>query len=147
MTIATEIKPGPFEIKGQRLNKAEKTRLAASGLKRCPACGHAKPFEAFGENDERSDGLRSTCKACAAAYIRRHRLTNPEADRRSRQREKAKLYRAKAILMKAVRHFEGREDWLSRIAHEIDDSPYSDKLTYISRDLDGLVSEYVYGEV
>lgn len=140
------IQPGPFEIKGKHISKAEKTRLAASGLKRCPVCGHAKPFEAFGDAPGRRDGLRTECKPCGAAYIRRRRAEEPEADRRIRQRGKAKLVRAKVILEKAARHFEGRPDWLCRIAHELDDSPYGADLAYRSFELDSLVSEHVYGE-
>lgn len=147
MTATThDIRPGPFAIQGQRISPAEKARLTASGLKRCPACGHAKPFEAFGDAPDRRDGLRTECKPCGAAYIRRRRAADPEADRRVRQRARAKLVRAKAILERAAHHFQDRPDWLCRIAHEIDDSPYGADLAYRSFELDSLVSEYVCGE-
>lgn len=146
MTIATEIKPGPFQIKGKRPSKAERTRLAASGLKRCPACGHAKLKDAFGTNTGKPGGLRYLCRDCDAADKRRYRTANPEAALATSRKQTAKVMRAKARLERAVRHFEGREDWLSRIAHEIDASPSAGQLMYVSRDLDGLVALYVYEE-
>lgn len=173
-TITTDIKPGPFEPRGQRLSQPEKAALADSGLKYCPRCRSAKPFDEFHKDRSMADGLRGRCGACNSAdkaawqranveKVRAHsancRRRNPEKHRahvaaykrrnpekvrawgrEQTKRRMANLYRAKAVLERAIVHFEGRPDWLERIAHEIDESPSCRDLQFASRDLDGFMA-------
>lgn len=64
-----------------RITPAERDRLQAEGLKRCPRCGTAKGSDAFARNSRSRDGLDSYCRSCnaersavgTAAYRERNR--------------------------------------------------------------------------
>lgn len=47
-------------------------------MKRCPACGEDKPFDAFNKSSRRADGRQPYCRACSRAIDRLGYATNRE---------------------------------------------------------------------
>jgi hypothetical protein len=132
-----------------------KNRSRVDGLNnRCSACQSAEKAEYYRENRHKLlvrraahyQRNRDRVRSQVADYRRRNPGKVRERRRDSIKRESAALYRAKAVLERAIVHFEGRADWLERIAHEIDESPAARKLQFASDALDGFVALHVYGE-
>jgi 5-methylcytosine-specific restriction endonuclease McrA len=71
-----------------QISKAEKQRLTSQGLKWCPGCSQAKPFDAFSKDKYQRDGLRGKCQECNNAANLEYYSNNGEA-----RREYARQYR------------------------------------------------------
>lgn len=67
--------PGIEERDARRIEAAE---LAASGLRRCTACGEVQAVSEFGRDAGNRDGLHYNCNPCRAGERKRLREQNPE---------------------------------------------------------------------
>lgn len=60
-------------------------------MKRCPACGQAKPPSEFHSNVRRPDGLNDRCKPCWNAYCRERWIKDSQNPERLRVRRNGHL--------------------------------------------------------
>ena len=71
------------------------------GKKQCCKCKIYKPFECFGKDKSRRDGLQSQCKDCRKEYSKKWRKENPEYNKEwdeknpKKNREYSKKWREK----------------------------------------------------
>lgn len=81
------------------------------------------------------------------ASSRKWREDNPERrHEHAQERLAARSSRVRRI-RKLIDHFEGRDVYLTHIAHIVDARPDAQGLQWLCRRIDGLVAEHVYGEV
>lgn len=61
-----------------RCSATAKSGARSMNQKRCTKCAELKALSEFRKDRSGKNGLRSQCKACAAAYGKRYRATHPE---------------------------------------------------------------------
>lgn len=77
-------------------------------MKRCTKCGEEKELSDFFNDSRKTDGKKSHCRSCCAAYKRRSRAENPEKWRAwdsgsyARQRSDADRWNARLSRQKAA---------------------------------------------